>query len=217
MALVPVDRELVRKYGEVGDEWSGVGAAHRWNDASSPQTCVELSREGGALDDQPPMATQSEDEVTVRVCGDGTRRVSSLLSRIPRRPPPSVNRRIREPEVLRDSFGLLPVSFVDRMRPYMQAALTPAARMWVPIKKMAAGEYQVQRGHLVLARVADARLAILVATAALVDPDLTSPGAVRSWVRRVLRSSEEAERWVSDYLTLESLTPCHRFPLRASD
>lgn len=183
-----------------------IKVAHVWNEESIPQGSVLVAEcpQGNYNVEEDETCFTHDDSVTIRVCGN------DLL------PKPSTVLQLRRPRIrqttlqegrtkIEVTYTSLPQSLKTFVAPFMKMMLTTSARKYVRIVKENVDSYRVQRGGVRIATVKESRLAVLLATIALMDQDVISPNGGLKWLQRMLQSEENVKGWIQS-VDLESIT-----------
>lgn len=172
-------------------------AARAWNEQLRPQesedvTCLEPL--GGTEVCATPI-------VTVRVCGDGMLPKPSGVVHLPR-----LERHAPHgPLPVNATYNALPVSLKTFVAPYMKVMMSAGAKKYVRVVRDGANTYRVQRDSVEIAVVKDTRLAVLLATVALMDPDIMCTGGGLQWLERMLRGERHVQAWIQS-VNLDTIT-----------
>jgi hypothetical protein len=198
------------KYGPLSRMLTHIKVAHVWNEESIPQGSVLVSEcpqgnynvETSQGEDE--TCSTHDDSVTIRVCGNDLPPKPSTVLQL-RRPPirqTTLQEGITKIEV---TYTSLPQSLKTFVAPFMKMTLTTSARKYVRIVKENVDSYRIQRGGMRIATVKESRLAVLLATIALMDQDVISLNGGLKWLQRMLQSEENVKKWIQS-VDLESIT-----------
>jgi hypothetical protein len=192
------------KYGPLSRMLTHIKVAHVWNEESIPQGSVLVAEcpQGNYNVDE--TCFTHDDSVTIRVCGNDLLPKPSTVLQL-RRPPIRQTTLQEGRTKIEVTYTSLPQSLKTFVAPFMKMMLTTSARKYIRIVKENVDSYHVQRGGVRIATVKESRLAVLLATIALMDQDVISPNGGLKWLQRMLQSEENVKGWIQS-VDLESIT-----------
>lgn len=195
------------KYGPLSHMLTHIKVAHVWNEESIPQgrvlvaTCPQGNPNVGGEDET---CSTHDDSVTIRVCGNNLVPKTSTVLQLRRPLIRQTTLQEGKPKI-EVAYTSLPQLLKNFVAPFMKIMLTTSARKYVRIVKENVDSYRVQRGGVRIATVKESRLALLLATIALMDQDVISPNGGLKWLQSMLQSEENVKGWIQS-VDLESIT-----------